>query len=96
MVTNRLTDTERTIAGLAARGWTNHEIAAYLHLSPKTVEWNLTKVYRSVGVRSRTELAARWPGAHRRNSGETPGESGSTYSAGSAVSLPGSQREEQP
>jgi DNA-binding CsgD family transcriptional regulator len=29
-----------------------------LHLSPKTVEWNLTRIYRKVGVRSRTELAA--------------------------------------
>ena len=56
----KLTDVERRIAELVARGRTNHEVAATLHLSPKTVEWNLTKVYRRLGVRSRTELAARW------------------------------------
>jgi DNA-binding CsgD family transcriptional regulator len=39
-------------------GRTNREIAATLHLSPKTVEGALTKVYRKLGVRSRTELAA--------------------------------------
>ncbi len=27
-------------------------------MSPKTVKWNLSKVYRKLGVRSRTELAA--------------------------------------
>jgi DNA-binding NarL/FixJ family response regulator len=58
----RLTATERQVAGLVARGWTNHEVAAALHLSHKTVEWNLTKIYRVLGVRSRTELAARWTG----------------------------------
>ncbi len=29
-----------------------------MSLSPKTVEWNLSKIYRKLGVRSRTELAA--------------------------------------
>lgn len=56
----RLSETERAIASLAARGWTNREIAASVRLSPKTIEWNLTKVYRVLGVRSRTELAAAW------------------------------------
>jgi DNA-binding CsgD family transcriptional regulator len=28
-------------------------------MSPKTVEWNLSKVYRKLHVRSRTELAAK-------------------------------------
>jgi hypothetical protein len=28
-------------------------------LSPKTIEWNLSKIYRKLGVRSRTELAAK-------------------------------------
>ena len=71
MVIDRLTETERTIAGLAVKGWTNDEIASFLHLSTKTVEWNLTKVYRSLGVRSRTQLAAKWPRAAEK-SGETP------------------------
>lgn len=54
-----LTRAERRVSLLAAAGRTNHEIAAALHLSPKTVEWTLTRVYRKLGVRSRTELAAR-------------------------------------
>jgi DNA-binding NarL/FixJ family response regulator len=41
-------------------------VAAELHLSPKTVEWNLSKIYRKLGVRSRAELAARR--AHIRGS----------------------------
>jgi DNA-binding NarL/FixJ family response regulator len=52
-----LTPREAAVARLVARGRTNEEVAAELHLSTKTVEWNLTKVYRALGVRSRTELA---------------------------------------
>ncbi len=54
-----LTGGEGRIALLAARGLHNDEIARELELSPKTVEWNLTRVYRKLGVRSRTELAIR-------------------------------------
>jgi DNA-binding CsgD family transcriptional regulator len=54
------------IADLAARRRRNDEIARELHLSPKTVEWNLTRIYRKLGVRSRTELAA------LLSTGETP------------------------
>lgn len=53
-----LTPTQESIADLAADGLTNREIAARLYLSPKTVENNLTAIYRALGVRSRTELAA--------------------------------------
>jgi DNA-binding CsgD family transcriptional regulator len=52
-----LTGGEERIAGLAAGGRRNEEIARELGLSPKTVEWTLTRVYRKLGVRSRTELA---------------------------------------
>jgi DNA-binding NarL/FixJ family response regulator len=52
-----LTGGEERIATLAAQGRRNDEIARELELSPKTVEWNLTRIYRKVGVRSRTELA---------------------------------------
>jgi DNA-binding CsgD family transcriptional regulator len=34
-------------------------VAAELSLSPNTVAWNLSKVYRKLGVNSRTGLAAR-------------------------------------
>ncbi len=52
-----LSATESAIARLVADGQTNREVAETLHLSAKTVEWNLSKVYRKLGVRSRTGLA---------------------------------------
>ena len=55
---DRLTATERTICELAGSGMRNREIAAQLFLSDKTVEANLSRSYRKLGVRSRTELAA--------------------------------------
>jgi DNA-binding NarL/FixJ family response regulator len=45
------------IAELAATGLTNPEIASAAFVSRKTVEANLTKIYRKLGVRSRVELA---------------------------------------
>ncbi len=53
-----LTAQEHRIALAVARGATNREVAAELYLSPKTVEFHLGRVYRKLGVRSRTELAA--------------------------------------
>jgi DNA-binding CsgD family transcriptional regulator len=53
-----LSTTESEIVELVAAGRSNKEVARALHLSPKTVEWNLSKVYRKLGVHSRTELAA--------------------------------------
>jgi len=55
----RLTETERRIGELVAKGHTNHEVARRLCFSPKTVEWNLSKVYKKLHVTSRTELAAK-------------------------------------
>jgi DNA-binding CsgD family transcriptional regulator len=54
-----LTDSERRVAGLAATGLTNREVAAQLFMSPKTVEANLARAYRKLGIRSRAELGAR-------------------------------------
>ena len=70
---SRLSETERRIVSLVAVGRTNEEVGERLFLSPKTVEWSLTKIYRKLRVRSRTELAAGV--ARRGNSRETPGES---------------------
>ncbi len=56
---DELSETERRIADLVAQGRSNKEVAAALALSPKTVEWNLSKVYAKLGVRSRVELASR-------------------------------------
>ncbi|MEU6851917.1 helix-turn-helix transcriptional regulator, partial [Actinacidiphila alni] len=52
-----LSDTERRIAALAARGASNREIAAALVISVKTVEAALTRAYRKLSVRSRVDLA---------------------------------------
>lgn len=51
-----LTATERRVAELAARGRTNRAIADELFLSPKTVEANLARVYRKLGITSRAQL----------------------------------------
>ncbi|MET7476820.1 LuxR C-terminal-related transcriptional regulator [Streptomyces sp. NPDC005648] len=51
-----LTDSERRIAGLAADGRTNTEIAALLHLARRTVETHLTSTYKKLGIRRRAEL----------------------------------------
>ena len=53
-----LSGTEAEIVKLVVAGHSNKEVAEALHLSAKTVEWNLSKVYRRLGVHSRTELAA--------------------------------------
>jgi DNA-binding CsgD family transcriptional regulator len=57
-----LTSTEARIAALVRDGASNREIAAQLYLSVKTVEATLTRVYRRLGVRSRTQLASRLQG----------------------------------
>ena len=54
-----LTEAERRIAALVAEGRTNREVAAALFVTEHTVEGVLTRVYRKLGVRSRTELAHR-------------------------------------
>jgi DNA-binding CsgD family transcriptional regulator len=54
-----LTPTEARVGRLVAAGRTNREAAAFLGLSPKTIEWHLSRIYRKAGVRSRTELALR-------------------------------------
>jgi DNA-binding CsgD family transcriptional regulator len=52
-----LSPQELRAARIAARGQNNIEVAAALFVSRKTVEAHLTRVYRKLGIRSRTELA---------------------------------------
>ena len=56
---DELTETEHRVAELAAQGRTNREIATELYMGVSTVEAHLSRVYRKLGLRSRTELAGR-------------------------------------
>jgi DNA-binding CsgD family transcriptional regulator len=55
---DELTATETRVAALVASGKSNDEVAQELFVSKKTVEANLTRIYRKLGVRSRVALAA--------------------------------------
>lgn len=49
---------EQRVALLVAAGRTNAEVVAELGLSAKTVEWNISRAFRKLKVRSRDDLAA--------------------------------------
>jgi DNA-binding CsgD family transcriptional regulator len=53
-----LTAHELQIARLVAYGMTNREVAGKLFLSPKTIEYHLSQIYRKLDLRSRTQLAS--------------------------------------
>jgi DNA-binding CsgD family transcriptional regulator len=52
-----LTARESQIAGLAAEGLTNREIASRLFISPATVDYHLNKAFAKLGVNRRSALA---------------------------------------
>jgi DNA-binding CsgD family transcriptional regulator len=54
----QLTQGERAAAELAAQGLKNREIAARLFVSARTVEANLARAYRKLGIRSRAQLSS--------------------------------------
>ncbi|KUH84674.1 LuxR family transcriptional regulator [Mycobacterium sp. IS-1556] len=51
-----LTPSEYRVAELAASGLTTKDVAAALFISPKTVETNLSGIYRKLSIKSRAEL----------------------------------------
>jgi ATP/maltotriose-dependent transcriptional regulator MalT len=54
--TGQLTPSEQRVAELAASGMKNRDVATALFISPKTVEANLARIYRKLGIKSRAEL----------------------------------------
>ena len=70
---NELSPTEARVAALAASGLTNREIAASAFMSQKTVESNLSHVYRKLGIRSRAELGVKLATVHAPQSSRQPG-----------------------
>jgi DNA-binding CsgD family transcriptional regulator len=58
-----LTEAERTVAELVADGHTNAEVAARLFMGQRTVEAHLSRIYRKLGIHSRTQLSRALPPA---------------------------------
>jgi DNA-binding CsgD family transcriptional regulator len=57
-----LTERERSMVEMIARGLANKEIASELGISPATVRTHIYNLYRKVGARSRVELLNRIAG----------------------------------
>lgn len=51
-----LTTTEFAVSMLAARGWTNQEIAAHLRISPNTVKRYLSAAMEKLHISHRQDL----------------------------------------
>lgn len=66
---SELTAGELRVAELAASGLTNRQIAQAAFMSIKTVEANLARAYRKLGIHSRAELGARM--TERRTGADT-------------------------
>lgn len=54
-----LSDREQEVLNLVARGSTNREIAAALHLSPHTIKGHTSSLYRKLDARNRAEAVQR-------------------------------------
>ena len=54
----QLTEREREVAGLAAHGMSNHEIAEHLVISPATAKTHVSRAMTKLGARDRAQLVA--------------------------------------
>jgi predicted ATPase/DNA-binding SARP family transcriptional activator/DNA-binding CsgD family transcriptional regulator len=61
-----LTSREKDIAALIAQGQTNGQIAATLGIAARTVDTHVSRILRKLGVSSRTEITAQFPGNPER------------------------------
>ncbi len=57
---------------MAVLGMTNRDIAAAMFVSPKTVEVNLSHIYRKLGIRSRAELHQALQAWEEKSPSESP------------------------
>ena len=62
-----MTPSEQRVAEMAASGMTIKDIAVELFISPKTVEVNLSRIYRKLNIRSRMELYRQFAPPNSRN-----------------------------
>ncbi len=61
----KLSPTELTIAEIVSKGFNNHDAAAMVFRTEKTVKFHLTNIYRKLGIKSRTQLAVLWASTHQ-------------------------------
>jgi ATP/maltotriose-dependent transcriptional regulator MalT len=67
-----LTPSEQRLADVVATGRSNKQAAADLYITVNTVEKSLSRIYAKLGVRSRTELAARLQDLSAEQEGDPP------------------------